>query len=189
VPTHVALLRGINVGGRNKVAMADLRQLVTELGHTDVATYIQSGNVLFSTSQADTAALAKALEQAISATLGVHPRVLVLSREEFAQAARDNPYASEPDPRLVHTIFLNETPGPEVATAVAEAVQTVTERGSRDAAQVIGRTIYLHTPDGFGRSDLAAVLSRPSPPGGGPGLTSTARNLATVTKLLALCGD
>jgi uncharacterized protein (DUF1697 family) len=189
VPTHVALLRGINVGGRNKVAMADLRQLVSELGHTDVATYIQSGNVLFSTAQSDTAALAEALEQAISATLGVRPSVVVLSREELAQVARDNPYTGEPDPRAVHAIFLNATPGPDVATAVTEAVRTVTERGSRDTAQVIGRTIFLHTPDGFGRSDLAVALTRPSPPGAAPGLTSTARNLATVTKLLTLCAD
>jgi hypothetical protein len=73
-----------------------------------------------------------------------------------------------------------------VAAAVAEAVGEVAWRGSRDTAQVAGRTIFLHTPDGFGRSDLAVVLTRPSPPGG-PALTSTARNLATVTKLLALC--
>jgi uncharacterized protein (DUF1697 family) len=189
VPTHVALLRGINVGGRNKVAMADLRQLVTELGHTDVATYIQSGNVLFSTEQSDTAALAKALEQAISATLSVHPSVVVLSREELAQVARDNPYTSEPNPRAVHAVFLNATPGPDVATAVTEAVRSVAQRGSPDTAQLIGRTIFLHTPESFGRSDLAIALTRSRPPGGGPGLTSTARNLATVTKLLTLCRD
>ncbi len=188
MPTHVALLRGINVGGRNKVAMADLRQVVTELGHADVATYIQSGNVLFSSAQSDPAALAEALEQAISATLGVSPRVIVLSREELAQVARDNPYTEEPNPKAVHAIFLNAAPGPEVATAVTEAISRVAQRGSRDTAQVIGRTIFLHTPDGFGRSDLAVALTRPSPPGG-PSLTSTARNLATVTKLLALCGD
>jgi uncharacterized protein (DUF1697 family) len=60
MPTHVALLRGINLGGHNKVAMADLREVVTSLGHADVATYIQSGNVVFSTPQTDTAALAAA---------------------------------------------------------------------------------------------------------------------------------
>jgi uncharacterized protein (DUF1697 family) len=187
MPTHVALLRGINVGGHNKVAMAELRDVMTSLGHADVATYIQSGNVVFSTAQSDTAALADALEQAVSARLGVRPRVVVLSREDLAQAVRDNPYASEPDPRAVHAIFLNATPGPDVAAAVASAVRDVAQRGSRDTAQVIGRTIFLHTPDGFGRSDLAAVLTRPSPPGGAS-LTSTARNWATVTKLLALCG-
>ncbi len=66
VPTHVALLRGINLGGRNRVAMADLRTVVTSLGHTDVATYIQSGNVVFTSTQTDTAAIATALEHAIA---------------------------------------------------------------------------------------------------------------------------
>ena len=188
MPTHVALLRGINVGGRNKVAMADLRQVVTKLGHTDVTTYIQSGNVLFSAAQSDTAALAGALEQAISATLGVSPRVVVLSREELGQVVRDNPYPEEPNPKAVHAIFLNDTPPPDVAAAVAEAVSGVAQRGSRDTAQVIGRTIFLHTPDGFGRSDLAVALTGRKPLGQA-GLTGTARNLSTVTKLLALCGD
>ncbi|MGH3574889.1 MAG: DUF1697 domain-containing protein, partial [Pseudonocardiaceae bacterium] len=62
MPTHVALLRGINVGGRNRVSMADLRALVTSLAHTDVATYIQSGNVLFTSTQTNTSAIAAALE-------------------------------------------------------------------------------------------------------------------------------
>jgi uncharacterized protein (DUF1697 family) len=64
VPTHVALLRSINVGGRNQVAMADLRAVATSLAHTDIATYIQSGNVVFTSTQTDTAAVATALEQA-----------------------------------------------------------------------------------------------------------------------------
>lgn len=183
--SHVALLRGINVGGRNKVPMADLREVVASLGHTGVSTYIQSGNVLFSTARSDTTALAEELEQAITADLGVSPRVIVMSREDLSQVLRDNPYADEPNPRAVHAIFLNATPGPDVAAAVTAAVREVAQRGSRDSAQVIGRTIFLHTPDGFGRSDLAVRLTLPRPPGG-PALTSTARNMATVTKLLDL---
>src|SRR5215469_14285143 len=134
VPTHIALLRGINVGGRNKVAMADLRRLVAKLGHADVATYIQSGNVLFSTGRSDTTALAEELEQAIAADLGVSPRVVVLSRDELSQVLRDNPYADEPNPKAVHAIFLNATPGPAVAAAVTAAVQEVAGHGSRDTA-------------------------------------------------------
>lgn len=185
MPTHVALLRGINVGGRNRVAMADLRRVVAGLGHTDVTTYIQSGNILFSTAAADAAALAAELEQAIAAGLGVRPRVVVLSRGELSQALTDNPYKSEPDPKAVHAIFLNATPGPEVAAAVTEAAAGFAQRGSRDTAQVIGRTIFMHTPDSFGRSDLAILLTKPSPPGA-PDLTSTARNMATVAKLAEL---
>ena len=187
MPTHVALLRGINLGGHNKVAMADLREVVTSLGHADVATYIQSGNVVFSTSQTDTAALAAALEQSIATVLGVTARVVVLSREELAQVARDNPYSAEPNPKCVHAVFLNGEPGVEVSDRVATAQQQVSRQGSRDTAQVIGRTIFLHTPDGYGRSDLAAALVKLGQRKTDD-VAGTARNWATVTKLLALCG-
>jgi uncharacterized protein (DUF1697 family) len=91
MPTHVALLRGINVGGRNRVAMADLREVVLGLGHTEVATYIQSGNVVFTSEEADTARIAAALERAIAKHLGVRPTVVVLTRAELAQVVADNP--------------------------------------------------------------------------------------------------
>jgi len=186
MPTHVALLRGINLGGHKKVAMADLRELVSSLGHADVATYIQSGNVVFSTDQSDAVELAAVLEQAIAATLGVSSRVVVLSRDELAQVSRDNPYPDEPNHRAVHAIFLSGPPGPEVAERVAAAQQQVAEQGSRDTAQVVGRTIYLHTPDGYGRSDLAAALVKLGQ-NKTDTVTGTARNWATVTKLLAMC--
>jgi hypothetical protein len=76
MPTHVALLRGINVGGRNRVAMADLREVVLGRGHTEVATCIQSGNVVFTSEEADTATIAAALERAIAEHLGVRPKVI-----------------------------------------------------------------------------------------------------------------
>ena len=188
MPTHVALLRGINVGGHNKVPMAELRQVVASLGHADVATYIQSGNVVFSTGETDTAALAEALEQAIAAAFGVRVRVVVLSRGELAQAMRDNPYSDELNPRAVHAVFLSATPGPEVADGVADARARAEQKqnGTRDTAQVIGRTIFLHTPDGFGRSELAALITSGSR-GRSADLAGTARNWATVTKLLAMC--
>jgi uncharacterized protein (DUF1697 family) len=186
MPTHVALLRGINLGGRNKVAMADLRQVVASLGHADVATYIQSGNVVFSTDQSDTAALAGALEEAIARDLGVSARVVVRSRAELAQVTRDNPYPDEPNPRCVHAVFLSHDPEPELAGRVATAQRQVAEQGSRDTAQVIGRTIFLHTPDGYGRSDLAATIVKLGQRKSDT-VAGTARNWATVTKLLAMC--
>jgi uncharacterized protein (DUF1697 family) len=187
VPTHVALLRGINLGGHKKVAMADLRELVSSLGHADVATYIQSGNVVFSAEQSDTAALAAALEEAIAETIGVRARVVVLSREELDQVIRDNPYSDEANPRAVHAVFLSGQPGPEVAERVADAQQQVARKGSRDTAQVIGRTIFLHTPDGYGRSDLAAEIVKLGQRKT-DSVAGTARNWATVTKLAAMCG-
>ncbi len=186
MPTHVALLRGINLGGRNKVSMADLREVVAALGHGDVATYIQSGNVVFSTGETDTAALAAALEQAIAASLSVPARVVVLSREELAQVTRDNPYAGEPNHKAVHAVFLDGDPGPDVAERVSAAQKAAGQQGSRDSARLIGRTIFMHTPDGYGRSDLAAALIKIGQKKNDT-VAGTARNWATVTRLLALC--
>lgn len=185
--THVALLRGINLAGRNKVAMADLRALVSELGHADVSTYIQSGNVLFSaTGDADAAALALAMTEAIAAKLGVASPVVVLTRDELAQVVAANPFPDEPDHRRVHAVALSEPPGPELTAKLDAAAAQSAAKGFRDQIQVVDRTLYLHTPEGYGNSDLAAALMRivSSPKAG---TTGTARNWATMTKLLALC--
>lgn len=185
MPSHIALLRGINLGGKNRLAMADLRTVVASLGHTDVATYIQSGNVVFSSAEADTNTLAADLERAIADALDVQPRVVVLSRDELAQVVADNPYPKEPNPRLVHAIFLAEPPAPDLVEGMAAAQRQIAQNGSRDKVQLVGRTLFLHTPDGFGRSELAAWLTRGT--GRSANATGTARNWATVTKLLALC--
>jgi uncharacterized protein (DUF1697 family) len=185
--THIALLRGINVGGNKRVAMPELREVVAGLGHTGVATYIQSGNVLFTPGQArEPAELAAELEQAIAAKLGVQARVVVLSREELAQVAAGNPYPGEPNPKNVHVIFLPSEPEAGHADWLATAQQQAAAKGSRDETQLVGRAVFLHTPDGFGRSELAKLLGK----AGGPISTrgaGTARNWSTVTKLLAMC--
>jgi uncharacterized protein (DUF1697 family) len=186
--THVALLRGINLGGKNKVAMTDLRALVAGLGHTEVATYIQSGNVLFTAAaDTDTSAAARAITEAIAATLGVTAPVVVVTRGELAEIHAANPFPGEPDPRRVHAVVLSEPPGVDLVAKLDAAVAQSAGKGARDLATVIGRTLYLHTPDGYGNSDLsAAVLRIVSSPKAG--VTGTARNWATVTKLLELCG-
>jgi uncharacterized protein (DUF1697 family) len=195
MPTHVVLLRGVNNLGGRRVAMAELRAAVTSLGHADVMTYIQSGNVLFTLGRAsrmtagrpDTAALAAELERAIADGIGVRARAVVLSREELARCVHDNPYPGETNPRLLHAVFLPELPGPGLAAWVADAERQVRAEGSRDEARVLGRTVYLHTPDGYPPSDLRRVLAR----AGGPtsaAVAGTARNWATVTRLVELCG-
>lgn len=186
MPSHVALLRGVNVGGV-KLAMADLRAVLSSLGYADVSTYIQSGNALFSAAGPDPAALAADIEAALDKQLGMRPRVLVLTRDDLAQVIRDNPYPGEPNPKAVHAVFLAEEPGPEQVAAVADAEQKAAEKGGRDTAQYVGRVLYLHTPDGFGRSELAIQLARRAGPMSPKG-AGTARNWATVTKLLGLCG-
>jgi uncharacterized protein (DUF1697 family) len=186
--THIALLRGINVGGANKVAMADLRELVTALGHTDVATYIQSGNVVFSSAQTDTIKIAADLEQEIASRLNVRPGVVVLSRDELAGVIADNPWPEETTPKCLHAVFRRHEMTEDEIAAVAAAQQRAADKGSQDEAAVVGRTLFLHTPDGLGRSELAVQLGKAggamSPKAGG-----TARNWATVTKLMALLDD
>ena len=158
MPTHVALLRGINVGGNNKIAMADLRDVVASLGHTDVSTYIQSGNVLFTARETDTDALAADLERAIEQAFGLRPRVIVLSRAELAQVISDNPYTAEPNPKYVHAMFFPAVPGQQMRESVAAAEQQAAEKGGSDEATVVGRTLFLHTPDGYGRSDVLSEI-------------------------------
>jgi uncharacterized protein (DUF1697 family) len=189
------LLRGVNNLGSKRVSMAELRQVVSALGHAEVTTYIQSGNVLFTPRPTgtggsrctDAATLAAELERAIGDSTGVRARAVVLSREELARCVRDNPYPGEQNPRLLHAIFLPEEPGAALVAWVADAERQVRAKGGRDAVQVRGRAVYLHTPDGYPRSELRRMLART----GGPtsaSVAGTARNWATVGRLFQLCG-
>lgn len=167
VPTHVALLRGINIGANKRVAMPALRELVESLGYEDVATYIASGNLLFSTKKKDTGRIAAELEKAIEKELGVSCRVAVLTRDELAAAVKKNPFPKEKNLKAVHASFLLDDVPKDAVT-----------RDGKDETKVVGRVLYLHTPDGYGRSDLASQTMRK--------VNGTARNWATVTKLLEL---
>ena len=169
--------------------MAELRAAVTSLGHAEVTTYIQSGNVLFipaPAGPADATALAAELERAIADRTGVRARAVVLARGELARCVHDNPYPGEMNPKLLHAVFLPDVPGPGLAAWVADAERGVRAKGGRDEARVLGRTVYLHTPDGYPPSELRRMLARP----GGPtsaAVAGTARNWATVTRLAELC--
>jgi uncharacterized protein (DUF1697 family) len=178
---YAALLRGINLGGRNKVAMADLRQLAAALGHAEVATYIQSGNLVFSSDEEDAIALADALEAEIARSLGVRSAVVVLSRAGLAQVIADNPFPQESDPKALHAVFHREPISAERIAAVAAAEEKARAKGCRDQAVVVGATLFMRTPDGLGRSELAAQLARSVTKTEG-----TARNWATVNRLLAM---
>jgi len=163
------------------VAMADLRQVVASLGHTEVATYIQSGNIVFTSPDASVPGLADALEQQIARSLAVQPAVVVLSRADLAQVIADNPFPQEASPKCLHAVFRRQDMTPEALAAIAAAQQSARAKGSRDEAIVVGRTLFLRTPDGLGRSELAAQLARSSAQAAG-----TARNWATVTRLMAM---
>jgi uncharacterized protein (DUF1697 family) len=184
VRTHVALLRGINVGGNNKVPMADLRELITSLGYTNVATYIQSGNVVFTSQDSqdtDTAKLAEVLDEKVAERFSVPGHVIVVSRDEMARVIADNPYPDEPNPKALHAVFRRTDLTTGDLDRVEQARQRAAGKGCQDEVTIVGRTLFLRTPDGLGRSELAAQLSRTSSM-----KTGTARNWATVTRLMAM---
>jgi len=170
----VALLRGINVGGRGKLPMADLRTIVEGVGHTDVRTYIQSGNVVFRARGRSTAKVADELEKAIAAESSVAPVVMVRTGAELLATRDADPFiARGDDPATVHlTFFRDAAPDPGDLSTYAP-----------DTAVAIGRELHLSVPNGLGRSKLAAALDRSIAPGG------TSRNWRTFTTLLEMATE
>jgi len=169
--------------------MAELREVVTSRGHTGVRTYIQSGNVLFSTPESDTAKLAADLEAAIADAFGLAASVVVVARDELARILDTNPYPGEPNPKFVHVVFLNVELPPDLLDRIKAAEGAAAAKGSRDTVTAAGRVLFLHTPDGYGTSELAQLLFRVIGPPGTSGVAATARNWTTATKLLALCEE
>ena len=167
----VALLRGINVGGNNILPMGELRDLLADLGCTDVATYIQSGNAVFR-HDSDAAGLSAAIAAAIARQFDFEPSVLVLTADEFVSIAADHPFAADVvDAKTLHIWFLGAAPTrPDLARIEALAVDSEKYRLS-DAA------FYLLAPDGIGRSRLAADVEKCV------GVATTARNWRTVGKI------
>ena len=122
--TYVALLRGINVGGKNKIAMAELKSLFASLGFEDVVTYIQSGNVVFRSASDDADALSVKIEREIAALSGIKPAVLLRTPKELATIAERNPYLSrDADLSKLHIVFLDHAPAQTPRTS-----STLTDR-------------------------------------------------------------
>ena len=172
MPTYVALLRGINVGGNRMIKMADLRAVFTAAGGTDVVTYIQSGNVVFSHAARSERTLATELEKRLVKAAGFKVPVVLRTAAQLARVIADCPFP-DADADHLHVAFL-ATPPPGTAPAV-DARAFAPERHA-----VVGRELYLHLPGGMGRSKLAAaVLAKPK----AIGAAATARNWRTVLKL------
>jgi uncharacterized protein (DUF1697 family) len=173
--TYVALLRGINVGCKNKVPMAMLRDVFASLGLEDVVTYIQSGNVVF-TSGVKAAQVASDIAGAINQEFGLSVPVIVRTRAELAKVATSNPYLKPgADPSHLHVTFLAEKP------TAAAIKQLDPERSAPDEFVVHGREIFMLLPNGMGRSKLTIDYFERR-----LGTTATARNWNTVNKLLEL---
>jgi uncharacterized protein (DUF1697 family) len=170
---YVAFLRGINVGKNKRISMAELRDVVTSLGHTDVTTYLQSGNLVFSSSRRGNARLAGEIERAVADQLGVPARVLVLSRHELAAVVRSNPIPeATADPSRFHCVFLEKVADADRVSAL-EA-----EDFSPDEFVMGDGVMYVWYRGGVQDSKLSKVLDRRL------GVACTARNWNTVTRLV-----
>jgi uncharacterized protein (DUF1697 family) len=166
----VALLRAINVGGRNAVPMARLRPLFEENGCRDVRTYIQSGNVVFTSSLSKRATLGERLEQAVETTFGVAAAVVLRTFDEIGAVVRSHPFG--PDTSNTFVCFLTAAPG------AAEVRKLAALDFGDDRFEVFGSDVYLQYPNGVRGGRLTG--SRLERQLGVPG---TARNWRTVARL------
>lgn len=174
----IALLRGINVVGRNRLTMGELVSIFESLGLEDVETYIQSGNVVFRSSGEVSPALDEEIAGAIEDRHGFRPRVLILGPDRLREAIESNPFPeAEVSPKAVHLYFLMSEPDTPDPGSLAR-LAAPTER-----FHVAGDILYLHAPDGIGRSKLAAAVEKRL------GVAATARNWRTVRKLWAMAGS
>ncbi|WP_335940015.1 DUF1697 domain-containing protein [Streptomyces sp. PTD5-9] len=175
---YAALLRGINVSGHQRVPMAELRALLTELGHGDVRTHLQSGNAVFSSPSDDGERLAAELERAIEERFGFAVPCLVRDGAYLAAVAAACPFpADELEGRQLHVTYFGQPVDPARFEAIDPAAFLPEEFRLGD------RALYLYAPDGLGRSRLGEALSRPSRI---RGLTATSRNWNTVVKLVEM---
>ncbi len=176
--THIALLRGINVGGKNRLPMAELRALFEELGCADVRTYIQSGNVVFTADSSVAGELPERVEWAIGERFGLGVPVVLRDAAELEEAARANPFLEEgADEKTLHLMFLRDRP----EQARVEALDP--ERSPPDRFVVRGREVYLCCPNGVARTKLTTGYFDTRLE-----TVSTVRNLRTVHKLLEMAG-
>ncbi len=171
--TYIALLRGMNVGGNNRLPMKDLVVALEDLGCQDVATYIQSGNAVFRSEETEASLLSDRIRAAIKERHGFEPRVLVLGSEEMEKAVRSNPFPeAESEPRTLHLYFLVASPERPDIDALERMM------GDRERCVLGDGVFYLHAPDGIGRSRLAANIEKLL------GVPTTARNWRTVRKVM-----
>lgn len=176
--TYIALMRGINVGGKNKLPMKELAALFEEAGCEDVRTYIQSGNVVFKASAKLAEKLAVTIHKQIEARFKLSVPVVTRSAEELAAAAKNNPFLKNgADEDEVALMFLADEP----AAAAVKALDP--HRSPPDEYVVKGRDIYLRLPNGFAETKLTNAYFDSKLK-----TVSTARNWRTVLKLLELAG-
>jgi uncharacterized protein (DUF1697 family) len=172
---HILLLRGINIGSRNRVAMPRLRDALSEAGFEDVRTYLQSGNVVVSSS-AKAADVIRTTRRVITQEFGLEIAVVARTRAQIAKVVELNPLGKvAKNPKRYQVSFLESKPSAEIVRRVEDAA------APQERVVAHGREIYAWHPEGAARSRLWALLA-----GQSLGVTATARNWTTVESLLAL---
>lgn len=174
--TWVALLRAVNLGPHGRLAMHDLRALITTHGGRNARTYLQSGNAVFAHDISDGDRLAHELEQRLREEFGLTTTVMIRAEADIARIAANHPFAErQPDLAKLQVAFLSATPQPDRAATLTVPA------GGAEQFHLTGRELYLHYPNGVGRSKLTtAYIDRRL------GVTSTSRNWKTVTALANL---
>lgn len=172
--TYAALIRGINVGGRNSLPMKELVALLAELGCEQINTYIQSGNAVFQ-SDLSTEELPEEIASAINSRRSFKPHVMVLSEQTFMQALASNPFPEgEADPKTLHLGFLDSVP------TSPDLVRLKTLQAPGEQFKLTGQVFYLLAPNGIGRSKLAGGAEKSL------GTAMTMRNWKTARKIGAM---
>ena len=174
---YVALLRAVNVGGRNQVAMSDLRQVLTELGVEDVQSLLQSGNLVFKTNAGPAGKLEATLEAETQTRLGLKTAFFVRNAREMDTVIASNPFPAEArrDPSHLLVVFLKDAPKANAIDALRAAIK------GPELVQTRGRHAYIVYPEGIGRSRLTNPLIEAK-----LGTQGTGRNWNTVLKLAGL---
>ncbi|MGB0083991.1 MAG: DUF1697 domain-containing protein [Rhodomicrobiaceae bacterium] len=175
--TRIALLRAINVGGRGKIAMADLRALFADLGFAGARTLLQTGNVVFQSDALTGGKLEAMLEEAIAARLKHQTDVLVRSADEWDRIIKANPFPDEAadDPSHLLVMPLKHAPGRQALKDLNAAIK------GREVVRAEGAQLYITYPEGIGRSKLTIALIEKR-----LGTRGTARNWNTVLKIADL---
>ncbi len=174
--THVALLRGVNVGGKNKLPMEDLRTIFTLAGCEAVVTYIQSGNVVFKAGAELATRIPTLIASGIEERFGYRVPVMARAFEELRDAVRANPFLGTVDDlKTLHVAFLAEIPESD------RVAQLDPDRSPPDTFKVLGREIFLHCPNGLARTRLTNNYFDSK-----LATTSTVRNWRTVLTLLTM---
>ncbi len=174
---YVVLIKGINVGSRNRIKMADLVDSLNNIGLNNMKTYLQSGNIIFDHDSFDTSNIAQFIESIISQKFGLNVNVIIRKEDEIESIIENNPFIKDPDIELdkLHVTFLEEIPDKQLI------LNLNIKKGENERFEFKGKEIYLYLPNGYSRTKLTNNNFEKKLK-----ITATTRNWKTVNKLLEL---